>query len=225
MERPWYLRPPLSVLFDFNRLGRLRPWEVDVAFLLSLFLDEMEKRREVDFRASGVALDSSASIHLMKSRLLLKLEEPPREVEPVTDFVPPPLILPIRYELTTTTIQHLLNALDEALRGERLFAMRQPSKPMLPPPPEVIPPITAYLMEVEKLIRWLHERMLRLIGGDTSRESLMTFSKVVEGLRRIEKVRAFIALLFMAQRGIVELWQDENTEKIFIILKGGLKGP
>jgi len=224
MERPWYLRPPLSVLFDLDRLGRLRPWDVDVAFLLSLFLNEMEKRREVDFRASGVALDSSASIHLMKSRLLLKLEEPPREVEPVTDFVPPPLILPIRYELTTTTIQHLLSALDEALRGERLLAARPPSKPMLPPPPEAIPPITAYLLEVEKLISWLYERMLRLVGGDASKKSLMTFSKLVEGLRRIDKVRAFIALLFMAQRGIVELWQDENTENIFIILKGGLKG-
>jgi len=222
MGKPWYLRPPLSVLFDLNRLERIRPWDVDVAFLLSLFLDEMKKRREVDFRASGVALDSSASIHLMKSRLLLRLEEPPRQVEPVTDFVPPPLILPIRYELTTTTIQHLLNALDEALRGERLFAARPP-KPVLPPPAEVIHPITTYLLEVEKIIRWLYERMLRLVGEYTSKASLLTFSRVVEGLSRIEKVRAFIALLFMAQRGIVELWQDEDTESIFIILKGGLE--
>ncbi len=222
MERPWYLRPPLSVLFDFNRLMRLHPWDVDVAFLLTFFLEEMERRQEVDFRASGIALDSSASIHLMKSKLLLKLEEPPKRVEPPTDFVPPPLMLPIRYELTTTTIQHLLDALNEALRGEKIFAAKsQSSKPIFEPPSELVSSFNAYLIQIEKLITWLYERMLNLLRGDKETKGIITFSKVVRGLERIEKIRAFIALLFMAQRGVVDLWQDEGMEEIYIILKGG----
>ena len=72
----------------------------------------MEKIAEIDFRASGVVLDSSATIHLMKAKILLKLEKPPIQTQPKTDFVPPPLILPIRYELKTTTMKNLLEALD-----------------------------------------------------------------------------------------------------------------
>jgi len=55
----------------------------------------MERNGKVDFRASGVALDSSALIYLMKSKLLLTLQEPPDLPKPPGDFVPPPLFLPL----------------------------------------------------------------------------------------------------------------------------------
>jgi hypothetical protein len=82
----------------------------------------MDHTGKVDFRASGVALDSSALIYLMKSKLLLTLQEPPAPTVArlPPDFVPPPLFLPLRHELTSTTIQHLLEVLDEVLKGEKL---------------------------------------------------------------------------------------------------------
>ena len=72
----------------------------------------MENIGEVDFRASGVALDSSALIYLMKSKLLLTLQEPPSPPKPLGDVVPPPLFLPLRQQLTSTTIQNLLDVLE-----------------------------------------------------------------------------------------------------------------
>jgi chromatin segregation and condensation protein Rec8/ScpA/Scc1 (kleisin family) len=77
VKKPFYLRPPINILFDINRLEKLTPWNVNIAFLLRQFLSEMERMGKVDFRASGVALDSSALIYLMKSKLLLTLQEPP----------------------------------------------------------------------------------------------------------------------------------------------------
>ncbi|MDH7477877.1 MAG: hypothetical protein QHH17_05800, partial [Candidatus Bathyarchaeota archaeon] len=77
VKKPFYLRPPWNILFDFHKLERLTPWHINIAYLLTSFLEEMEKSGQIDFRASGVALDSSALIYLMKSKLLLKLEEPP----------------------------------------------------------------------------------------------------------------------------------------------------
>mgnify|MGYP003875325335 CR=1 FL=1 len=217
MERPWYLKPPLRVLFELHRLRRLYPWDVDLSFLLSYFLKEMEKRGEVDFRASGVALDSSASIYLMKSKLLLKLEEPPKEPEPRPDFIPPPLALPIRYELTTTTIQHLLAALDETLSGERFFTVKPRLEPVLPSPSEIVPAIEAYLIEIEELMSRLYRKLQSL-----AREGvLITFSRVVEGLDRMGRIKTFITLLFMAQKGKVTLWQEEEFGEIFITLAGG----
>ena len=94
LGKPFYLRPPWNVLFDVQRLEKVNPWDVSISFLLVSFIEEMDRMAEIDFRASGVALDSSATIYLMKSKLLLKLEEPPASVLPKVDFIPPPLILP-----------------------------------------------------------------------------------------------------------------------------------
>ena len=60
IRRPFYLRPPWNILFDISKLEKLTPWNVNIAYLLNSFLSEMERNGKVDFRASGVALDSSA---------------------------------------------------------------------------------------------------------------------------------------------------------------------
>lgn len=216
IKKPFYFQPPWNIFFELHKLRRIRPWDVNISFLLMSFLDEMEKRREIDFRASGVALDSSATIYLMKSRLLLKLEEPPSPPKAPPDFLPPPLFLPLRYELTSTTIRHLLTALDEVLRGERLFALKPRSEPILPPPPEVLPPIDLYLMEVEKQMKKLYRFLLQLAGEG----KLIVFSKVTAGLEKLEAIKTFITLLFLAQKGEVSLWQEEDFGEIYITLTG-----
>ncbi|MEM3041502.1 MAG: hypothetical protein QXG97_05715 [Nitrososphaerota archaeon] len=215
--KPFYFHPPWNILFDLHRLERVNPWDISVSYILSSFQEEMDKRGEVDFRASGVALDSSATIYLMKSKLLLELEAPPLSHEPKTDFIPPPLILPLRYELTTTTIQNLLDALDEALNSEKLFSLRAPLKAILPPPPEILPTISAYIMEMEEQIEKLTQKIRSLIDAG----ELITFSKLVKGLTKIEQIRIFIILLFMAQKEKVTLWQDEDFNEIIITLNGG----
>src|SRR4030042_1648675 len=122
LRKPFYLRPPWNILFEINKLQKLTPWNVNIAYLLRSFLTEMERSEKVDFRASGVALDSSALIYLMKSKLLLTLQEPPAiPAKAPRDFVPPPLFLPLRHELTSTTIQNLLEVLDDVLKGEKLL--------------------------------------------------------------------------------------------------------
>src|SRR4030066_2457355 len=123
IRKPFYLRPPWNILFELNKLEKLTPWNVNIAYLLRSFLSEMERTGKGDFRASGGALDSSALIYLMKSKLLLTLQEPPTPPKPPGDYVPPPLFLPLRHELTSTTIQHLLEVLDDVLKGEKLLML------------------------------------------------------------------------------------------------------
>jgi len=206
--------PPWNILFELNRIANLRPWDINIAYLLSTFLEEMEKRGEVDFRASGVALDSSSTIYLMKSRLLLKLEEPPAPPKTPPDFLPPPLFLPARYELTSTTVQELLKVLDEVLKGEHLFALKPRTVPILPAPPEILPPLDLYLMEIEKQMDKLYHALLKHAG----RTKIVVFSKIIAGLDKLEAIKTFIVLLFLAQKGDISLWQDENLNDIYITL-------
>jgi segregation and condensation protein A len=217
VSKPFYFQPPLNVLFEFHKLRKIKPWDVNISFLLTSLLKEMEKRGEVDFRASGMALDSSSTIYLMKSKLLLKLEEPPAPPKPPPDFLPPPLFLPLRYELTSTTIQHLLKALDEVLRGEQILALKPRVEPMLPPPPELIPPVDLYMMEIEKMMKELYSSIIRFAG----KGRLVIFSKFVAGMKKMEAVKTFITLLFLAQTGKVSLWQEKDFGDIYITLREG----
>jgi chromatin segregation and condensation protein Rec8/ScpA/Scc1 (kleisin family) len=213
VKKPFYLHPPWNILFEFHKLEKLTPWNVNVAYLLTSFLEQMEKSGQVDFRASGVALDSSALIYLMKSRLLLKLEEPPPPAKAPQDFLPPPLFLPLRHELTSTTIHNLLEALDDVLKGEKLVHVEKSVEaPLLPTPSEILPELDFYLMEIELQMERLYANVSDMVKG----EGIVEFSSLIKGVTRLEAIRTFILLLFLAQEGKVGLWQNEDCQEIFV---------
>ncbi|MFQ6068580.1 MAG: segregation/condensation protein A [Candidatus Bathyarchaeia archaeon] len=216
MRKPFYLQPPWNILFEIHKLEKVKPWKVNISFLLESFLDEMHKRGEVDFRASGVALDSSAFIYLMKSKLLLKLEEPPAPPKLPPEFIPPPIFLPLRYELTSTTIEQLLEALDSVLKGEKLLPLKPRLEPILPPPTEIMPQIDRYLMEIENLMEKLYSEILRF----AKEKPFLNFAELVANKDKLETIRIFILLLFLAQRRKVWLWQEEEFGEIYISVKG-----
>ena len=219
IRKPFYLRPPWNILFELNKLEKLTPWNVNISYLLQSFLSEMERTGKVDFRASGVALDSSALIYLMKSKLLLTLQEPPAPPKPPADFVPPPLFLPLRQELTSTTIQHLLDVLDEVLKGEKLHRVeRIVAQPVLPSVSDLLPQFDAFLAELEIRMEKLYALLCEKVKGT----GIIEFAALVKGVERFEAIRTFILLLFLAQDGKVSLWQNEETEELYIAV-GNLK--
>ncbi len=215
IRKPFYLRPPWNILFEISKLEKLTPWNVNIAYLLRSFLSEMERTDKMDFRASGVALDSSALIYLMKSKLLLTLQEPPAPPpKGPQDYVPPPLFLPLRHELTSTTIQHLLEVLDDVLKGERLLNLNHviEQHPILPSVTDLLPQFDKFMAEIELQINNLHAVLCEKVGGS----GIIDFSTLTKAMTRIEALRTFIYLLFLAQDGLVSLWQNEETEELYI---------
>jgi segregation and condensation protein A len=152
---------------------------------------------------------------LMKSQLLLTLQEPPAPASKIpTDFVPPPLFLPLRHELTSTTIQHLLEVLDDVLKGEKLLNLTQVVKqhPILPAVTDLLPKFDRFIAELEFEIEKLYAILIEKTGG----QGIIDFTTLSKGASRIEALRMFIYLLFLAQDGIVTLWQNEETEELYI---------
>lgn len=214
IKKPFYYQPPLSILFEIHRLEKIMPWDVNISYLLNMFLQEMEQQGEVDFRASGMALESSSTIYLRKTKLLLKLEDPPLSPKSITDVIPPPMFLPLRYELSSTTIENLLSVLDDVLKGESRHPPKLP-EPILPTP-EIVPPIDMYLLQIEDHMKTLYEQLYQLVGTG----ELIAFSKLVAGLETIEAVKTFLILLFLAQEGKIGLWQEEEMEELYITVIG-----
>jgi chromatin segregation and condensation protein Rec8/ScpA/Scc1 (kleisin family) len=211
-DKPFYLREPWSVLFKDNRLEKISPWSIDLVYLLTTLLEEMNKVG-IDFRMAGTAINSSVIIYKKKAELLLKMEEPPEEPPVKPDvYVPPPLTLPFRFEFTTTTISDLITALERALTEER-----RPPKARLPVLPVPIPDFLeaeAYLLEIEERADNLLERLESSYRGKP-----LSFFDLASYDNLLEVVRVFMMLLFLAQRDKIDLYQDEDEVDILIKVK------
>lgn len=213
IEKPFWLRPPWAVLFDLIRLQKVRPWDINLNYLLTTLLGEMRSRGFVDFTASGIALLSSATIYRMKSELVLELQEPPKVlVERPIEFMPPPIQLPYRYEYTSTTIENMLKALEDALKSETIIQLQPKLTPITPAPP-MLQEIDDFMVDIEEKIEEMFSRIkIKAIQGK------IPLSNLDDGLSRLESVRVFILVLFIACKGQIQLWQDEEFGEIYISL-------
>lgn len=208
-EKPYYLRPPWDVLFKITKLENVNPWSIDLAYLLMSLLEEMYKAG-IDFRLAGTAVYSSGLLYLKKAELLLKLEEPPQKRKEKAEFyLPPPIILPLRFELPSTTLKDLISALERALmEGET--ASTKPKPPILPEPIYDLPKIDQWLVEIKEKA----EELLERIRDMSLRGEEVLFSRLVEGSDRLQYIRTFLLLLFLAQRGEIDLLQEGESDII-----------
>jgi len=212
LGKPFWLRPPYLILFDLLRLHRIKPWDVDIAYLLNSFLAEMKNNGYIDFSASGTALLSSSILHRMKSELVLKMEEPPKPPTPrPTEEIPPPLPFPLRFEYTSTSVAEILRALQEVLVNEKIILDK---KPFILTPPSVFEQFDEFLANIQENIEQLYAELIKL----SIRGLPLSFKKLVSGKPLIEIVRVFIMLLFLANDRKILLGQEEDASDILVRL-------
>jgi segregation and condensation protein A len=211
-EKPFWLRPPYLILFDLLRLHRIKPWDVNITYLLNAFLAEMKKQGFIDFSASGTALLSSSMIHRMKSELVLKMEEPPKPpIARPNEEVPPPLPFPIRFEYTSTSIEQALSVLEEVLKRESAALADRKS---LLSPPEILEQMDEFLANIQKNIEAFYTNLLRMATTNPT----LSFMELTKGSTLLEAVRVFIMLLFLVMENRVSLSQTEDRGDITIRL-------
>ena len=211
-EKPFWLRPPYMILFDLLRLHRIKPWDVNISYILNAFLAEMKKQGFIDFSASGTALLSSSMIHRMKSELVLKMEEPPKPpIARPNEEVPPPLPFPIRFEYTSTSIEQVLSVIEEVLKRESAALADRKS---LLSPPEILEQMDEFLANIEKNIEVFYASLLR----KTTVTPELSFMELTKGSTLLEAVRVFIMLLFLVMQNRVTLSQTEDRADISIRL-------
>lgn len=211
-ERPFWIRSPWKVLFDLVRLHKVQPWNVDLSNILTTLLKEMGGKGSIDFSASGIALLSSAIIYRMKSEQILELQEPPKPPpEKVVAVLPPPIQLPYRFEYTSTTIDNLVDALDEIFKDET-FMESLPTPTPVAPEPFVLRDLDDFMIDIESKIEDMYEIILTL----AEKSEVVRFSTLVQGIKRREAIRTFLLILFLANTGRIELWQDEEFGEMYI---------
>ena len=69
VKKPYYLREPWDLLFKDKKMDRQSPWSIDLVYILTTLLEEMNKVG-IDFRIAGTAINSSVIIYQKKAELL-----------------------------------------------------------------------------------------------------------------------------------------------------------
>ncbi len=115
--------------------------------------------------------------------------------------------------MTSTTIRHLLEVLDDVLKGEKLPRLdKVVAQPVLPAVSDILSKLDVFLMEIEIQMEKLYALLCEKVKG----AGIIEFSSLIKGTARIDAIHTFILLLFLAQNGRLGLWQDEETEELYI---------
>jgi segregation and condensation protein A len=82
----------------------------------------------------------------------------------------------------------------------------------LPAVTDLLPQFDKFIAELELQVDQLYEILKEKVHG----QGIIDFTTLIKGASRIEALRMFIYLLFLAQDGKVNLWQNEETEELYI---------
>jgi chromatin segregation and condensation protein Rec8/ScpA/Scc1 (kleisin family) len=75
-----------------------------------------------------------------------------------------------------------------------------------------MPQFDKFIVELELQMDKLYMRLLEMVKG----AGIIEFSTLIKGVTRLEAIRTFILLLFLAQNSRINLWQNEESQEIYI---------
>ena len=71
-----------------------------------------------------------------------------------------------------------------------------------------------FLIDIEDKIEEAYQKIIKF----TKKEKLIPLSRLTYGLKKLEVIRTFLLVLFIACRGKIQLWQEEEFAEIYISL-------
>jgi len=194
---------PLNILVNPDLIRKQKPWRIDIAYLLNLFLDFISKLESLDLRLCGSAALSSALIYRLKVEALFLSERMSEEKRPVDiGDIPFLLSMPIRYELHATSVEDLIAALQRLI--EEITARAEPERPK-PISREPVVEIDQFINRLKESLEPFKASLLEILKSGP-----ILFSALIKGKDVVEAARIFIFLLFLASEGVVFLEQLEE---------------
>ena len=135
------------------------------------------------------------------------LSEPPLRVLP-----------PARITTRKVSLEELLSAVERVMRAKKSVS---PRKTVAEPPiiEEFFEDLDA--TDVERYVERVHGKVLELAATDA--EGIVTFSQLVSAVADgapapEDHVNTFLSLLYLANDGKINLWQEEPFDEVFIAL-------
>ena len=216
MDSKMISEPPLSLLFNPSLLTTKKDvWDIDVTMLLDMLLKLIGKTGKKDLRVCGIAALSSSIIYRLKVESIFRLEKIAMQRKGVDEHqqyqsIPDlnPVEIPFRIESAyPVSLEDLLQVLENMISE---LANPKPKKKQLDLEPVESFDFDQYLIKFEHILQRYEDMIFDIVSADGE----VIFKILVAKMEPIEIVRCFIAVLYLAMKGKVDLVQIEEDLKI-----------
>lgn len=218
-ERKKLSEPPIDVLFNPSLILKRDAWDFDVSLMLKVLLDILEKIQYKDLRICGVAALSSSMIHRIKVESIFKLQalsEKKSKPSSHGDEIPienlNPITIPFRYESSyPVSLQELLSVLESMVSNLTESGTR---KPRINIEPVEDFSFDEYFVKIEEILAQFET----LIRGRLLEHENELFSNLIADMDPLSSARCFLAMLYLALKGIIHIEETSDSEDILLCL-------
>jgi len=232
---------PVEILVQLAERGEIDPWNIDIVDVTDRFLEELERRKELDLRVSGRTLFYAATLLRMKSEYLDEVPEEEEEEDEKTSLFDEGfdfdgefaegeagpierLEREIRRRLDRKRLRKspvtLFELITELKNAEREQRRRQ----------RYTDPFGDHLISADDVVGIAHDEGYQEAVMDIMAEceecvgsgGIVTLSELCRHLEK-SPPEIYIPLLFLMSEGRVNLWQEEFFGELFIAAAEGEK--
>ncbi len=247
MELKFWQKPPYSSLLDPELAKESEIAFYDLASLVDKFFDNMLHEDLINYKISGIALKTSASLHHYKISSIIREEEQIQKMEELKKFrerharsIPKALPQPIQPKMQIATKEELFDAMRSAIievmqnkekirrrqmRKEELKQQRLQIKSKAQLPRELLKHISGKDQTIQELHEsWLN-RIKATIDLDNKPTSFYNLTDIIKTEeesdigRKFSLVRMFLALMFLSTGNKLTLSQNEDFKDISVITR------
>ncbi|MFH1696460.1 MAG: ScpA family protein [Candidatus Diapherotrites archaeon] len=211
-----------SILIDLVKSERMDPWDIDVAELADKYITKINAMDGTDLRLPANAILCSAILLKFKSRILKlssideedellggKEGEMTREEMLAFEDMLPELKSMHRMKEGKVSLDSLVESIERMLEKSRGVKKRVEFAER----PEFLIPALQENIEAKM------DEVYALVKGSVDKEGLVLFSQLAKGRSRpMDVIMVFLPVLFLANKGRLEIWQDEFFGEIFVSL-------
>ncbi|MHA1884570.1 MAG: hypothetical protein ACXAAI_10665 [Promethearchaeota archaeon] len=244
IDLKFWQQPPFSSLLDSELAKESEIAFYDLSSLVDEFFDKMLHEDLINYKISGIALKTSASLHHYKISSIIREEEQIQKREELEKFrrrhsrtIPKALPQPIQPKMQIATKDELFDAMRSAIievmqnkeklkrrrmrrEESNLQRIQMRSKAQLPK--ELLKHISGREQTVEELHESWYNRIKATINLNDQETSLYDLTNLIKDDeessigRKFALVKMFLALMFLSTGNKLKLAQDEDFRDITI---------
>ncbi|TKJ21901.1 MAG: hypothetical protein CEE43_08135 [Promethearchaeota archaeon Loki_b32] len=243
----FWQKPPFSSLLDSELAKESEIAFYDLAKLVDTFFDNMLHEDLINYKISGIALKTSATLHHYKISSIIKEEEQIQKREELERFrrkhsrtIPKALPQPISPKMQIATKEELFDAMRSAIievmqnkeklrrrkiRRDDLKQQKIQMKSKAQLPKELLKHISGREQTVEELHESWYNRIKATIKLNNNESNFFDLANIIKDEeksrlgRKFSLVRMFLALMFLSTGNKLILSQDEDFQNISIDIK------
>jgi chromatin segregation and condensation protein Rec8/ScpA/Scc1 (kleisin family) len=223
-DYPFWLRAPFRLLTDVTQFRKVDPWDLEVAELITRFVEKMKIYDDINFPVLGRAILSAAILYRTKVTDLIKIieatDEPIEDLEAL-GFDIPEISPSYHISQRPVTFNELVYAFEGLLKQESRYKHRlmlSKRKALIEPlkiPPKPIKVIDEESTKIAKLKKDIYNRLVKL---HTQFSRPIAFEELIlPNANKITIVRTFLCILFLGFELKAKLYQESELSTITLI--------